>query len=374
MPTPPRLIRTVDDRLLDATIRHQIQLERFKEGLFRRLSRGLTKDALDAMVDDTRRRLRRVETFTRAEMRGARGKFIIQNLLKSQERFLSSGFRKAKAAALEEFVALGITEAEWATAALKSALPVTIDLGTASTGTLRTIVKNTPKHGLLISDWFDDMSRVAKTSIRRATHLGIANGLSTDEIVRSIEGTRRRGLRDGELQGVRNRLRAAVRTIATDVSAQTREEAFKKSRVVKKIRYVATLDSKTTDICAGLDNKVFNFDEGPRPPMHMNCRSTVVPVTLSFRELGIDLNEAPPGTRAQMPGSRGTATVNTSYGDWLRRQPVAVQEDVLGVERARMFRGGKVKIDKFVDYNRSPPHRFTIPELRRRAGLPPMVA
>lgn len=50
---------------------------------------------------------------------------------------------------------------------------------------------------------------------------------------------------------------------------------------IDRYEYVATLDSKTSNICRGLDGKVYNRSEAISgvnfPPMHPHCRSTTVP-------------------------------------------------------------------------------------------------
>ena len=39
---------------------------------------------------------------------------------------------------------------------------------------------------------------------------------------------------------------------------------------------VATLDSRTSSVCRSLDGRVFPVDSGPRPPFHINCRTSFV--------------------------------------------------------------------------------------------------
>ncbi|OQB15721.1 MAG: NAD(+)--arginine ADP-ribosyltransferase EFV [Firmicutes bacterium ADurb.Bin193] len=50
---------------------------------------------------------------------------------------------------------------------------------------------------------------------------------------------------------------------------------------VKKYKFLATLDLRTSEICAGLDGKVFNTEDEAvginYPPMHPHCRSTTIP-------------------------------------------------------------------------------------------------
>jgi hypothetical protein len=38
-----------------------------------------------------------------------------------------------------------------------------------------------------------------------------------------------------------------------------------------------------------------------------------------------------------------------TYGGWLKKQPASVQDEVLGIERAKLFRSGKLSIGKFTD-------------------------
>lgn len=54
-----------------------------------------------------------------------------------------------------------------------------------------------------------------------------------------------------------------------------------------------------------------------------------------------------------------------SYSDWLKRQPEAVQNDILGATKAQLFRDGKLTLDRFVD---SKGRVLTLEELKRRDG------
>lgn len=93
---------------------------------------------------------------------------------------------------------------------------------------------------------------------------------------------------------------------------------------------------------------------------HWRCRSVGVPVTKSFRDLGIDIDELSPGTRASMDGQ---VPADTTYGQWLKRQSAARQDDVLGPTRGALFRRGGLTIDKFADERG---RELTLAELRER--------
>lgn len=53
------------------------------------------------------------------------------------------------------------------------------------------------------------------------------------------------------------------------------------------------------------------------------------------------------GTRASMDGQ---VPANTTYLEWLARQPAQRQDQVLGAERGRLFRAGEIDLaDMFTD-------------------------
>ena len=54
------------------------------------------------------------------------------------------------------------------------------------------------------------------------------------------------------------------------------------------------------------------------------------------------------GRRAWTKENVGTVPNLTNYDTWLRKQPTAFQNEVLGLRKARAFRKG-LKLDKFID-------------------------
>lgn len=80
-----------------------------------------------------------------------------------------------------------------------------------------------------------------------------------------------------------------------------------------------------------------------------NCRSTTAPVLKSWKELGIDLEEIPVGTRpAVVNGVAGDVPETMTYAEWLKEQREDIQKEVLGKKRFEMFKNGAT-LDSFVD-------------------------
>lgn len=175
-----------------------------------------------------------------------------------------------------------------------------------------------PMQGALLKDWLDDLEPSHRSRIERALRISFAEGESLSSAARRL---REAGLRNGR------GLEALIRTSNAHIAAQVTQATIEANAdIVEGVEWVAVLDSRTTDICRGRDGKIFPIDSGPRPPAHIGCRSTVRTIL-----------------KGQEPAPRET------YNQWLKRQPAAVQDDILGPARGKLFRSGKITLDRFSD-------------------------
>ena len=161
-----------------------------------------------------------------------------------------------------------------------------------------------------------------------------------------------------------NQVMALVRTSINQVANSASQQVYEANQdITKKYRYVATLDSRTSSICAALDGREFEYGKGPMPPQHFNCRSTTVPI--------IDPDILPPSTTAKRASADGPVPINTSYGQWLKDQPRSVQQDVLGPSKVPYFNrlvekyGARDAMAKLV---RDDGSELTLEQLRKRYG------
>jgi SPP1 gp7 family putative phage head morphogenesis protein len=161
-----------------------------------------------------------------------------------------------------------------------------------------------------------------------------------------------------------NQVMALVRTSINQVANSASQQVYEANQdITKKYRYVATLDSRTSSICAALDGREFEYGKGPMPPQHFNCRSTTVPI--------IDPDILPPSTIAKRASADGPVPINTSYGQWLKDQPLKTQQDVLGASKVPYFNrlvdkyGAKDAMAKLV---RDDGSELTLEQLRKRYG------
>jgi SPP1 gp7 family putative phage head morphogenesis protein len=206
----------------------------------------------------------------------------------------------------------------------------------------------------------------------------VRQGLLTGETTQSIAKRLIGNLQFGETQSIKaliakggqstavadGQVITLVRTSINQVANTASQQVYEANQdITKKYRYVATLDSRTSSICAALDGREFEYGKGPMPPQHFNCRSTTVPI--------IDPDILPPSTIAKRASADGPVPVNTSYGQWLKDQPLGVQQDVLGAGKVPYFNrlvekyGAKDAMAKLV---RDDGSELTLDQLRKRYG------
>ena len=188
--------------------------------------------------------------------------------------------------------------------------------------------------------------------LARNIRAGVFSGESTQQIARRLAGrvdfnfvgnARQTALAGGDaIKLASHQIQTIVRTSVNQVQNQASQSVYAaNSKVSPRYEYVATLDSRTSPICQRLDGQKFEYNRGPTPPQHFNCRSTTVPV-VDFNKLQKKYPnlEKPPATALDTrPSITGRVPQGTQYGDWLLDADRTLQVKTLGSE-------GKVRIFK----------------------------
>lgn len=166
----------------------------------------------------------------------------------------------------------------------------------------------------------------------------------------------------------KNQAASLTRTITNHVSIQARDVTLRENEdLFDGYEWVATLDSRTSLICASRDGIIYPFGNNPqtspKPPAHFSCRSSIVPVI----KPEYDATGGLVGERPQIGADgRGVTKGSTTYEQWLKRQPASFQDEILGPSRGKLFRRGEVSIGRFVD---NQGRTLTLDELRQLEPL-----
>lgn len=101
--------------------------------------------------------------------------------------------------------------------------------------------------------------------------------------------------------------------------------------VVTGWRWSASKSPRTCLNCLSRDGKVYPLDKPM--PAHPNCRCSMEPLTKTWRELGVDVDEP---------------VVNRESGaEWFERQPEAVKREMMGDRAYGLYRAGKLTLEDF---------------------------
>lgn len=196
--------------------------------------------------------------------------------------------------------------------------------------------------GKLLTPFLKDWSRTERETLTGIIRRGYFEGATTQQMIRELRGTAARRFNDGALAKVNQHASSMVRTAVQHVASTARMQTWdENSDIVVGYRFIATLDSRTSAQCRALDQQVFKHGRGPKPPLHINCRSTTV------AELDGRFKQLSEGrTRASRDGP---VDGNQSYYGWLKNQPAAFQDEAIGPTRGRLLRSGGLTAERFTE-------------------------
>lgn len=336
-------------RIMDLLLRHGVFVERYKTGLVNDIMKFFNGKVEPDIV--------------RILAKNAGKGTITESKVKAMAadlKTLNAAYTIMSGTAQKSLLAFGISEADWARSMLAASVPVKIDFALPSPKQIEAVVSKSYIRGKLVKDWFNDLSASVRDKVTTQINIGMVEGEGIEQITRRIIGTQAASYTDGILTAERRNIEAVVRTSASGINNNVRKELYQANNdIIKGVQWVATLDDRTCEICMALDGKVNELDSMQSPPAHWNCRCVATPVLKSWKELGIDLKEAPAGTRASMDGQ---VPESLTYGRWLKGQDATTQDEILGIGKAQLFRRGVVPIDRFIDARNRP---LTLGQLER---------
>ena len=345
------MVASVNERLRDAEVDHQVSLQQYSNGVVRRIIALLNRN--DAQL---------AAALTQALGNTSASTFTVERL-----EVLLAGVRALNAEAYaaigrelpDEMRKLAVYEAGFQFDLFTKTIPASVQrhvpIRAVSAEQAYAAALSRPFQGRLLQSWASAIEPNRMAQIRNAVRDGFLQGQTTAQIVQKIRGTRAASYGDGILNRGRIEVEAVTRTAVAHTASAAREEFYQaNTEVIAAEQWISTLDTRTSEMCRIRDGKKYTVDHKPvghsvpwlQGPgrLHWRCRSSSAPITKSFRELGIDIDELPPADRASMDGQ---VPAETTYGEWLMKQSAARQDEVVGAERGRLMRQGGMDFDQF---------------------------
>ncbi len=196
-----------------------------------------------------------------------------------------------------------------------------------------------PANGLYLLPFIKTFTTSAQASIESIIRKAWANRWTVDETLREIIGEE--GARQGtpsQLARINNQAASVIHTAFAHTAAIV--AAGVASAVFSWYVWFSVMDGNTTEVCRSRNRKRYRFGAGPLPPAHIRCRS----------------HTAPANTASDL--------IDETFYTWLARQPLEVQDDILGTEGGEALRDGKLKASDIPKYEADEP--LTLDEFRRK--------
>lgn len=217
---------------------------------------------------------------------------------------------------------------------------------------------------------------------RNEIRKGIFAGETLSDLTRRIRGRRENNFQDGIMTATTRDAESLIRTSVQSVANAARYETYQENDdVIKGQQWFSTLDNRTTEQCMALSGQAWTLDgemlEGTvldfpgYPPIHFQCRSTLIALVKSWGDLLRDAkgnkdlakrldkleDKIGPGTQASMDGQ---IAGDLRYEEWLESKSETFQREVLGDGKWELWNDGDISFTDLVDQSGRP---LTLDEL-----------
>lgn len=321
------------EALKQSTTRHQVYLEGLKTGEVNQFA---------AFLRDIDRDLRK--RLTAADLTAfSRGR--LEKLLSGVSKSLNGIYRDYYDELAGHLIDLGEYEAGFEARNLNNALGKDFEAVIPAPSVVRAAIfaaplsVRGPDGGKLLESFIKDWTKLEVSKVTGLIRQATFEGQTNAQIIRTVRGTRANKFKDGLLATTSRNAEAIVRTSVQHVASTARMQTMQANEdLLQGYEWNATLDSRTTTQCRSLDGTVFDFGKGPRPPIHIRCRSTVTAVLKEqYRIVG----------KGERSSVNGPVPGDLNYYDWLKTQNAQFQNDAIGPTRAKLLRDGGLTAKQF---------------------------
>ena len=252
-----------------------------------------------------------------------------------------------------DFLQLGLSEAKYTQNKFNSIIGIDLFKKLPTESVIKKIVNAPVFEGLTLKETFDKLDFNILYDMQSQIRLALLTG-------ESIQQTKDRfyTLFNGKID---NNISTLVRTMTQTVVNQARAEFYKENEdIIKGYEHHSTLDLRTTAECGLRDGKQWDSEFKPIKgnnfvfkwsPLHYNCRSIILPITKSYRELGFDIDEIPKGTRASMDGQ---VPESTNFIDWIEKKSPEQQKQWFGAVKYELYKDGKITFSDLINQRGRP--------------------
>ena len=348
------MAKKVAELLTDDIVKHSIELQRVGNNLSNTISKELTNltKQLESIVTDN--------DFSRS-LSLAKRKTLLNNVIRDGNKVIATAHASLATTVKNNLIQVGNLETEFAIGSVNKAATnsgtIQIATETISAARISKIADNLILNGAPQAEMWSRQSRNLQNKFKDVIRTAWGNQESIPVVAQRIRGTAAINYKDGIMTTSRHHATSLGRTSIASVANQVREETYLQNLdVVEGVEFLAVLDSDTTPICRSHAGDVWlatpdgwknesGGHEYRQPPLHFNCRSTLIPVIKDVSKLTPAKQKLVPDNKAKSLGK--AVTPPRSADAWLKTQPEDYQKEVLGKAFAT-WQAGKISFKKFV--------------------------
>ena len=323
-----------------------------------------------AIADEILSNAIRVERFTAGEQKKLLGVFLqMQTELKAKLANGYTPYEKTRLTKLlkdctaiintfyvgvqSEFDYVGLAKAE-AAATQTAIASIGLEASLPSAAVLKAMVSDSLIQGAPLKDWWEKMGADTAFKFAAQVRQGVAQGETLQQVITRIVGSKKKGI-VGIMEISHRHASTLVHDSIMQIANDARMAVYKANAdIMKGFEWLATLDGNTCIECMAYSGAQWDMKGNSikgdlplkNPPLHPSCRCVLTPLTKSYRELGLNIDEMPPGTRAS---DLGQVPADMSMDSFLRRHDTEYLNDLLGPGRAKLFQDGKITLRQLVD-------------------------
>lgn len=359
---------TNNQQFFDAMLRHYTMMNRVPQSLFKELLVFLeeNKQRIIAELNKPKYQLRESEPLSSKEKK-LKALLDMINIIRMEtwDKEITPNFR-------DSMVNFAASEAAFVGETFAAGLPIVVNL--PSRQLLTQLVSTVNYQGNTLKEWFAKQRDSDIGIIQKAVRNGMLEGKPAAQITQELFNAK-----DSPLSMTRRGLMMLVRTSVMQVSNQANRAFVEENKdIIKKLRVVATLDSRTTITCRARDGLILDASKAEYAPYHWGCRTRLIPVMdaeligsrpfnnsskkllrKEWEELKAN-KENPAGgfdkwARNKIRQQIGTTPAETTQEEWLKKGHSIefLAEALGGVKRAKLFKEG-LPISELVDENYKP--------------------
>ena len=191
--------------------------------------------------------------------------------------------------------------------------------------------------GATAKEWFNKAQNDFKFVVRREINQSLVDDRNNTDVVNSLVSQNRQ-LGDDAFSKMQRDLESVTKTGIFAASNVGRVKNLVANRnIIAGLEHQSILDNRTSLVCLSRDGSIWdtegNHISGPEndfriPPLHFNCRSTLIPVRFVDGEI-----ESTSGARGEQ---------------WIVNQPREVIDNIVGKQRFDLFLNNKITFQQMI--------------------------